>query len=625
MPQDLTEAVEWHQNGDLDRAARAYEAALAADPDDADALHLLGLVALQRGDAPRAAALIGRAAALRPGDATYLANLAEAYWALGDIDRVVICCRAALQLDPGNTAAHCNLGATLMLRGEIDAAIGHLREAVRLAPDFAAARRNLAGALRLVGDRAGALEELSRLVQLDPGSAEDRNLLGELLLEHGRAEAALWQCREAVRLQPELVEARVNEGNALHVLGRLEQAVDCFREAIRLAPRHAAAHAGLADSLEELGDLDASRESLREVLRHEPSHAGALSRLATRLKARLSDHERAAIEQLLADPDLTPEQRWPLLFGLGHTLDALGQYDRAAPLFAEANHLQRQEMRRQGRVYDPDGHRQFVDRLMGTFTPEFFERTQGGGVPTERPVFIVGLPRSGTSLVEQVLASHPLVFGAGELNLATSSFEMIPGVVGLNVSPVDGVPLLTRDAINRLARGHLDVLGDLDGAGRADCIVDKMPDNALYLGLIAAMFPNARFIHCRRDPRDVALSCWMTQFAQIRWASDLGEIASRIREHRRLMEHWRRVLPVPLLEIDYESMVGGLEHAARRLLDWCGLSWDPACLEFHRTRRAVRTTSVAQVRQPIYRTSVGRWRHYERHLSGLFDELGARS
>jgi tetratricopeptide (TPR) repeat protein len=617
----LTEAVEHHRSGDLDRAARSYEAALAADPTDADALHLLGLVALQRGDAGRAVALIGQAAALRPDDATFLANLAEAHWGLGEIDRAIACCQAALQREPDHAGAHANLGAGYMICGEIDAAIGHLREAVRLAPEFAVARRNLAGALRMTGDRMGAAEQLCHLVWLDPASAEDRNMLGERLLELGQAEAALDQCREAVRLVPDAVAARVNVGNALRVLGRLDEAVASFREAIRREPGHAAAHAGLADSLEELGESEASRSSLHEALAHHPRHAGVLARLATRLRGAIPGHARASIEGLLADPDLLPQQRWPLLFGLGHVLDDRGEFDRAAALFAEANALQGADLRRQGRIDDPAAHREFVDRLIATFTAEFFERTRGGGLETERPVFIVGMPRSGTSMVEQILASHRRIFGAGELNLVRSSFESIPAVVGIGLAAVDAVPLLTRDSIGRLARAHVEVLERLGGPTPADRIVDKMPDNALYLGLIAAMFPRCQVIHCRRDPRDVALSCWMTHFAAIRWACDPDDIVSRIREYQRVMEHWRRVLPVPVLEIDYETTVVDLEDTARRLVAWCGLDWDPACLAFHETRRAVRTTSAAQVRRPVYTTSVGRWRNYERPLASLFARL----
>ncbi len=619
MPIPLTEGLESHRSGDLDRAARAYEAALVADPNNADALHLLGLVALQRGDAGRALTLIGRAVAMRPDDATFLAHLAEAHWALGQGDRAVACCRAALVLDPHDAGVHCNLGLTLIALGELDTALEHLRQAVRLAPDLSAARNNLGRALRIKGEKSAALTEFHHAIRLDPGSAEAYSNAAELLLELGQPEAALSRSGEAIRLRPGFVTARANMGNALHALGRLGEAEACFREAIRLKPDLAAAHAGLAGTLDELGRLDESHAALREALRHDPRHAGALARLATRLRGDLPDADRAAIEGLLADPRLPGDSRWPLLFGLGHTLDARGEFDRAAALFTGANSLQREGLRQRGRGYDREAHRRFVDRLIAVFTPEFFERTRGGGLETERPVFIVGMPRSGTSLVEQILASHPRVFGAGELNLVRDSFEAIPGLTGHGAAPIDGVPLLTAESVRRLSRRHLDQLEALDRS--ADRIVDKMPENALYLGLIAAMFPRARLIHCRRNLRDVALSCWMTHFARVRWACDVDDIGSRIREYRRVMEHWRRVLPVPVLDVEYEAVVSDLDDVAHRLCEWCGLEWDPACLEFHKTGRSVRTTSVAQVRRPLYGTSVGRWRNYERSLAALFGQI----
>ena len=359
--------------------------------------------------------------------------------------------------------------------------------------------------------------------------------------------------------------------------------------------------------------------SLREALRHEPRNALVLARLATAMPAALSESERGSIESLLASANLPPEQRWPLLFGLARAVDARGEFDRAASLTFEANALQRADFRKRGMDYDPDAHRTFVDRLIATFTPEFFARVSGCGLETERPVFVVGMPRSGTTLVEQVLASHPRVFGAGELQLVPETFDSLPQATGRAESPLDCVKHLDRESIERLGRRHLDALAALNDS--ADRIVDKLPENTLFLGLIAVLFPQAKLIHCRRDLRDVALSCWMTHFANLRWACDLDHIATRIREYRRLMNHWRAVLPVRMLDVDYEAMVADPERSSRELVAWCGLEWDPACLEFHKTRRRVRTTSVAQVRQPIYRSSVGRWKNYEQPLAAVFAQL----
>jgi hypothetical protein len=245
---------------------------------------------------------------------------------------------------------------------------------------------------------------------------------------------------------------------------------------------------------------------------------------------------------------------------------------------------------------------------------------RGFGVDSERPIFILGLPRSGTTLIEQILASHPQVFGAGELRYGRDDFE------ALALEDERALEALTRldpETACRIAARHLERLRELN-ADRPR-LADKMPDNYLYLGLLAVLFPMAKFIHCRRDLRDNAVSCWMTNFHSNRWANDLGHIAARFDKYRRIMDHWQRVLPVPLLEVAYEETVADLEGVARRLVDWCGLEWEPGCLAFHEGKRPVRTASVSQVRQPIYRRSVARWRHYEKSLSRLFERLGGGS
>ncbi len=623
MPVDLSVAWEHHRRGDLERAAREYEAALAEDPDRSEALYLLGVVGLQRGEPGRAATLLERAVAVRPEVADYHAGLAEAYRALGQLDRAIGGCRDALRLRPESPEILCNLGALLVDRGEIDAGIDSFRDALRFRPGFPAAHNNLGHALRRKGETEAALEHFRAAVRANPAAAEAHSNLGTILLEQGQASEALDHCREAVRLQTGSPAARVNLGNVLHLLGRLDEAEACFREAIRSRPDLAAAHAGLAGVLEQLGDLEPALATLREALRLDPRHTGALARLATRLRDTLPEAEQTAIERLLAEPGLSPDQREPLLFGLAHVLDARGEFDRAAGFARQANALQRAGFQRRGRGYDPATHTQFVDQILAGFTPDFFARVRGWGLDSERPVFVVGMPRSGTSLIEQILASHPRVFGAGELRLARETFE-----AWLAQSPSAGtlqerLERLDRDALRGLARQHLDALASRNPG--AERVVDKMPENTLYLGLIAAMFPHATVIHCRRDPRDVALSCWITNFGQVRWACDPDHIASRIEEHRRIIDHWRQVLPLPIREVDYEAVVARPEEVSRELVAWCGLPWDPACLEFHKTRRAVRTASTAQVRQPIYRSAVGRWKHYERSLAPLFSRLVAAS
>jgi hypothetical protein len=257
--------------------------------------------------------------------------------------------------------------------------------------------------------------------------------------------------------------------------------------------------------------------------------------------------------------------------------------------------------------------------MMTTCTPEFFDRVAGFGLATERPIFIVGLPRSGTTLTEQILARHSQVFGAGELSFAHEGFESLPERMGQHAPAFECLGRLDRATAQLVAERHLDRLNEYEAQARR--VVDKLPDNYLYLGFLAALFPKASFIHCRRDLRDVAISCWMTDFRQIRWACHPEHIVSRFQAYERLLEHWRQVLPVPVLEVDYEETVADLERVARRLVAWCGLDWEPACLSYHEARRPVRTASVTQVRQPIYQHAVARWKHYEHALGPLLARL----
>jgi tetratricopeptide (TPR) repeat protein len=551
MPVSLSEALEEHRRGNLEHATALYKAVLAEDPNQPDALYLLGLVAIQKGDPRQAVLLIGRAAALRPDDPVIHGNLGEAYRALGDNDRTIECCQTALRLDPNHPEIHFNLALALVSLGELETASGHYREAIRLQPGLAAAHHGL--------------------------------------------------------------------GKVLQTLGRLDEAKDWFLQATRLDPGQAASHASVAHVWEQLGEFDLALRSLRDALSCDPHHTGALARLATRLRGKLHQADQAAIARLLADPALPVEPRLQLQFGLAQVLDARAEFDAAAELTIQANHLQLADFHKRGLVYDPEAHHSFIDRLIAAFTPAFFGRVRGFGVDTERPVFIVGLPRSGTSLTEQILASHPRVFGAGELTLARQVFQMLPGASGHGGMPLDSLQTLDRESVRHCAHRYVNELATLNDS--ADRIVDKMPDNTVYLGLIATIFPRAKLIHCRRDFRDVALSCWMTNFLEVRWACDPDQIARRIHEHNRLMEHWRQVLPVAMFEVDYEALVTEFETNARAIVAWCGLEWDPACLEFHKTRRPVRTSSVEQVRQPVYTSSIGRWKNYERSLAPLFAKV----
>ena len=508
-----------------------------------------------------------------------------------------------------------------MLReqGQLDEARACYAEALRLNPDLAMTHNNMAQALQEEGQLEDAIGWYQQALELEPNSARFHCNLASALAEQENYEEAISRYEIALRLAPDYAEAHNGLGLVLHEQGQLEEALARYREALRHDPDFAPAHCSLGSVLEELGDFAEAQDCFRAALRQRPDPRRRVAQLATLLRGKLPEADQAAMQELLADPHLIdgqalvpalrpgPGPRRPRRLRGGRRPPATGQ----RPLPGEPA-AARQGLR-------PGGHTRFVDGLIAAFTPEFFERMRGFGLDTERPVFIVGLPRSGTTLIEQILASHSQVFGAGELRLAREAFESLPRALNVEAAPVECVARLDRAITRRLAQRHLDRLAELNRP--APRVADKMPDNYLYLGLLATLFPRAKFIHCRRDLRDVAVSCWMTNFRSIRWANDPEHIAARFREYRRLMEHWRRVLPVPLLEVDYEETVADLEGVARRLIAWCGLDWEPACLDFHATARPVRTASVTQVRQPIYSQSVQRWKNYETALAPLLASL----
>jgi tetratricopeptide (TPR) repeat protein len=374
----------------------------------------------------------------------------------------------------------------------------------------------------------------------------------------------------------------------------------------------------LGGYFEERGELALAEAAYRQALKLQPSFALPHARLGTLLRGKLAADDLTALEKRLADPELKAEARGRLLFALAHVLDARADFVRAAATLHEANALAR-DTRRARPQYSASDHERFVDNIMRVFNLGFFTRTAGLGPDTKKPVFVFGLPRSGTTLIEQVLATHSRVVGAGELRFGRQSFEAIPAVMGRPAHPMECVPYLDAVSIRRLAEQHLDRLNML--AYGPDRVIDKMPDNYVYVGLLATLFPRATFIHCRRDLRDIAVSCWMTDFRSINWANSLDQIAHRFRQYRKLIDHWKVVLQFPLVEVDYEETVDNLEGVARRLVAACGLSWEPACLDFHRTERPIRTASVMQVRQPVYKQSVGRWQNYEASLGELFKSL----
>jgi tetratricopeptide (TPR) repeat protein len=648
-------------SGQLQLAAGCMRTARAIDPDSADAANGLGLVLAAQGQPAAAAAEYEAALALNPRFALAHVNLGNVFVQQGKTDEALAQFRRAVELAPNLAVARSNLGQLLLERRQVEEALRLCEEAVRLRPTMAEGHNNLGNVYRALGRLTEAKAAYTEALRLSPDTAMIANNLGQALQEEGRIddavkwyrtalrrepdsarfhtnlasalaeqdeyEEAVEHYRRAIELHPDYAEALQGLGFIRHERGEFDAAVEHYREALRLKPGLAEAHHSIGMIAEELGDFQEAEARFREALRLDPRNAACHSALAVLLRKRLPEEDLAAMRRLLAEPRLGDGRRCALHLGLAQVCDDRGEYAEAAEHLRIGKALDLAGRQRRGRVYNPAAHTAFVDQVISAFTPDYFARVRGWGLDTERPVFVFGLPRSGTTLVEQILASHSAVHGAGELRLVRGDFEVLAGPNPprrgrkreIEAEVFAAIGQLTRDDVKKVAERHLEKLTELHAT--AQRVTDKIPDNYLFLGLLVTMFPRAKFVHCRRDLRDIAVSCWITHFRQINWASSPDHIAARFREYRRVMDHWDLVNPVPILTVDYENAVANLEEEARRLVDWCGLPWEPACLAFHETVRPVRTASVTQVRQPIYSKSVARWQRYTASLGPLFEQL----
>jgi tetratricopeptide (TPR) repeat protein len=429
-----------------------------------------------------------------------------------------------------------------------------------------------------------AMNAHGQLAALVPDAAITHEVLGNILLERQDAAAATDQFRRAVAINSNLDTAWHGLGIALQSQGNFDEAAKCFRRMLEICPR-----AGIG-----------------VVYRH----------LFNTGSAAVSPADIDELQIVLREPNIPAVSRVAAGFALGKALDEAGRFDEAFARYAEANSLVKQLRASVDDRYEPNAIHRLNAQMMDVFTAPYFEQRRGWAEPSELPVFIVGMPRSGTTLVQQIAASHPLVHGAGELS------DIADITKALGAKDVKSAAMeWDRSSIKGFAERHIQRLHAL--SSNATRVIDKMPGNVHRLGLIALLFPSARVIFCRRDARDTCLSCYFQWFSTGNTFSfDLAHCGHEYLATKRLMNHWKNTLPLATLEVRYEDLVADLEGQSHRLMDFLGLPWEPACLEFYRSQTTILTASSWQVRQPIYQRSVGRWRNYERHLGPLLEVIG---
>jgi tetratricopeptide (TPR) repeat protein len=555
-----------YAGGDLPGAEQACLQILQAEPRQAQALQILGGICYQLGRYEEAISHYQKALELSPGCPTTQFNLGIAYF---------------------------KLGFALATQGRYAEAIHHYQKALQVRPDCLSTHFNLGVSLATQRRYAEAISHYQKVLELSPGCPTTHNNLGVALVEEGRLQEAEQHFREAVRLKPEYAIAHSNLGDVLLKLGRLAEAISCCHESLRLDPDHVLAYVHLG-ALAAEGHYQFTDEQVRHMESRTTAHDSGRVPDGGR---RLSNDDAAGLHFILA-----------------RLCDRKGEYDRAFSHYRRANDLKAQVFRQENRQFNRERHRRNIDEIIATFDRDFFERVRSFGLATEVPVFVVGMPRTGSTLVEQILSSHPQVVAAGERR------ELGAILTGRGPYPAH-MSGLDRLAARALAEEYLSRLSRI--GPQAARIVDKMPSNYLHLGSICALFPKARIIHCRRNVMDVCLSCYFQNFAWANYAASLEDLGFCYRQYERLMRHWREILPMPVYEVEYEELVRDQERISRELIAFCGLDWSDRCLAFHENSRAVHTASKLQVRRPLYAGSIGRWKRYESYLRPLQQALAS--
>jgi tetratricopeptide (TPR) repeat protein len=467
------------------------------------------------------------------------------------------------------------------------------------------------------GRLAEAITQYERILALRPRLPEIHNNRGLALAELGRLEEAVEAYRRAAEIKPDDPQTLCNWGVALAQLERCDEAEAKFRRAIAANRGFAGAYNNLGLILKERGRMLEAARAAEQAIRLSPRDASYYDNLAAVRSFAAGDPHITALEALAEDAaSLSAANRMHLHFALAKAYEHVGNWESAFAQLLAGNALKRRQI-----VYDEAAALAQMNRTRELLTRKFMEDRQGVGEPSTVPLFIVGMPRSGTTLIEQILASHPEIFGAGELGLFEQAANAIRDALPQSPPFPDLVSGMSAEHFRNLGALYVEKLSQrAPGVAR---ITDKMPANFLFAGLIHLALPNAVIIHAIRDPVDTCVSCFSVHFTRGQMQTyDLAELGRYYRHYRALMAHWRHVLPPGrIIDVHYEDLVGDLEAVARRIIAQSGLAWDARCLDFHRTERPVRTASAAQVRQPIYQSAMGRWRRYENFLGPLLAEL----
>jgi tetratricopeptide (TPR) repeat protein len=575
VPEKLKRGIAKQRAGQLLSAKLIYQSVLKEQPLQADALHLLGTIYQHAKHYEQAAELIEKAIKINPRVSDYYNNCGTVYHSLDKDELSIARYEKALELSPKFAEAHNNLGVVYRAQGRLDDAIACYERAISIKPDYAEAHNNLGNS---IGINVNAIKHF----------------------------------KQAIAINSEYAEAHLNLGIVCKGLGRLNDATDSLKKAIEIKSDYAEAYQCLGNIFNELGRKNNAKIFFKKALAIKPDFAEAhesLSFVNPILK------NASVIEDLISSPSVSEEDLIHYHFALGKIYEANEMYDLSFESYQKANGLKRKSI-----TYVPKKSSAYIDQIIRVYSKQYVQDKASFGSESELPVFIVGMPRSGTTLVEQIVSSHPQVTGAGEISL----LSRIENGIADKVSSSNNYPecMLNFSDSFALACANEYLTELVHHSSSSLRITDKMPHNFLRIGLINTLFPRARIIHCHRNALDTCASIYLNYFKYSHnYSFDLQELGYHYLDYRRLMDHWQHLYPSKILNVEYEALVLNQENISKEIIDYLGLDWDETCLDFHKNKRAVKTASNLQVRKPIYKNSISRWKKYESHLGPLISIL----
>ncbi len=611
--QSYEQGLALQQAGKLDEAARVYKKAISAQPNFYEAHNNLGNVQLELGRLKEATRAYRSALQWLPDHPLLLNNLGNALQLGGRNEQALEYLDKALAIQDEYADAHCNRGNALHALSRQEEAVKAYRSAIKIDPSLADAHNNLGNVLSELEQTDEAIISFKKACEINPAHRDAYHGLGNALRMRQHLDEAIAVYHRAVEIDPRNADSYCSLGQCFIEQQEYDLAIETFQKAIAIDSKYVSAYYGLGRSLGIMGEKEAAIEVIRKLMQHDPAEMKAIAVIAANKKFVSYDDDIKAMEALYVDEAITDKTKSRVVFHLGRAYEDIGEYEKSIKMIAEGT-----EFKRSSFEYSTAESKLSFERIKSRFEEQFIESTRARGIADSSPIFILGMPRSGTTLTEQILSSHPDVFGAGELAyIGDLAFKLMPDEADTKIiTPVS----LTDQQIKSMGETYIERLRSHSSTHRF--ITDKMPHNFIHIGLIKAILPQSKIIHLQRNSIDNCLSIFKTHFSKgHHYSYHQSELGEYYKLYQDLMNHWQSLLGEQIFNLKYEELTESPEATIRALLNFCELPWNDACLSFNENRRPVKTASMAQVRRPMYRDAVGRWKHYEAALQPLIKAL----